>query len=146
MVLIFLCTQKETGGSSSKNSRMPSGRAPEKNSPANAQSQPTRPVEAHVQSSTRVEALELGDEEDVHELAAATAAIERHSGISTQTASAGREDAEAERRLTIAEAFADDDVLAEFREEKRALEEEEQPKSVDLTLPGWGDWAGVLSI
>ena len=74
----------------------------------------TRPVEARVQSSARAEAIELGDEEDLHELSAAEEA-------GTQTAASGHEDAETQRRLTIAEAFADDDVLAEFREEKRAL-------------------------
>lgn len=42
----------------------------------------------------------------------------------------------------IAEAFADDDVLAEFAAEKSAIEERNRPKPVDLTLPGWGDWVG----
>lgn len=98
----------------------------------------TRPAEVRVQSLTHAEAIELADEEDLHELSASAG---------TQTARGQMvEEAEARRRLTIAEAFADDDVLAEFREEKRALEDEEQPKSVDLTLPGWGEWAGVFSI
>ncbi len=46
------------------------------------------------------------------------------------------------QRMTIAQAFADDDVIAEFREEKRALEERDKPKDIDLSLPGWGEWTG----
>ena len=44
----------------------------------------------------------------------------------------------------IAEAFADDDVVAEFNEEKRQVEMDEDDKEEDVTLPGWGGgWAGV---
>ncbi|KAJ3115116.1 hypothetical protein HDU96_001175 [Phlyctochytrium bullatum] len=39
-------------------------------------------------------------------------------------------------------AFANDDVFAEFKEEKNAIIEKEIPKDQDLTLPGWGAWAG----
>lgn len=42
----------------------------------------------------------------------------------------------------IEEAFAGDDVMAEFEEEKQAVIENEGDKIQDLTLPGWGDWAG----
>lgn len=42
----------------------------------------------------------------------------------------------------IKEAFAGDDVVSEFREEKARVVEEEDDKEEDLTLPGWGDWAG----
>jgi len=42
----------------------------------------------------------------------------------------------------IAEAFADDDVIAEFAAEKSAIAERDRPKPVDLTLPGWGAWTG----
>nr|CAG4650265.1 EOG090X08JJ [Sida crystallina] len=52
------------------------------------------------------------------------------------------DDGDAQRRMTIAEAFADEDVMAEFREEKRQIVESSAPKAVDLTLPGWGDWGG----
>jgi U3 small nucleolar RNA-associated protein 14 len=42
----------------------------------------------------------------------------------------------------IAEAFADDDVVESFRAEKDARVAAGKPKSIDLTLPGWGEWGG----
>jgi len=51
----------------------------------------------------------------------------------------GREDA---RRITIVEAFADDDIANAFREEKEANIDADKPKDLDLALPGWGDWGG----
>lgn len=42
----------------------------------------------------------------------------------------------------LAEAYADDDVFGEFIEEKKRVEEEEQPKIIDLNLNGWGSWTG----
>ena len=42
----------------------------------------------------------------------------------------------------IAEAFAGDDVVAEFQEEKKRVIDDEDDKEVDTTLPGWGEWAG----
>ncbi|XP_063244005.1 U3 small nucleolar RNA-associated protein 14 homolog A [Bacillus rossius redtenbacheri] len=52
------------------------------------------------------------------------------------------EDDEAEREKLIAEAFADDDIVAEFRDEKEDMIEKSKPKDIDLTLPGWGAWGG----
>jgi len=53
------------------------------------------------------------------------------------------EDEQADRqRELLAEAFEDDDVLADFEADKLATEDAEKPKDIDLTLPGWGDWAG----
>ena len=46
------------------------------------------------------------------------------------------------QRALIREAFADDAVLEEFAEEKEKQKEKRMPKDVDLTLPGWGEWAG----
>ncbi|TPX30837.1 hypothetical protein SmJEL517_g05700 [Synchytrium microbalum] len=40
-------------------------------------------------------------------------------------------------------AFADDHVVEEFEEEKRLAQDEDAPKEVDLTLPGWGSWGGT---
>lgn len=48
---------------------------------------------------------------------------------------------ENEQEKLIAEAFADDDIINEFKEEKKKLEEQSKPK-VELALPGWGSWAG----
>ncbi|KAG7924710.1 hypothetical protein KL925_005141 [Ogataea polymorpha] len=42
----------------------------------------------------------------------------------------------------IKQAFAGDDVVTEFEQEKHEVEELEGDKEIDLTLPGWGDWAG----
>ncbi|ORZ34598.1 small-subunit processome [Catenaria anguillulae PL171] len=42
----------------------------------------------------------------------------------------------------VSMAFAGDDVVREFEEEKAQLEDAEAGKVVDLTLPGWGSWGG----
>jgi U3 small nucleolar RNA-associated protein 14 len=47
-----------------------------------------------------------------------------------------------EHQMNIQEAFADDDVLAEFEKEKTDIIERDRPKAIDLSLPGWGEWAG----
>ncbi|XP_068428065.1 U3 small nucleolar RNA-associated protein 14 homolog A [Clinocottus analis] len=43
----------------------------------------------------------------------------------------------------IREAFAGDDVITDFLQDKRKQEDVGKPKVVDLTLPGWGEWAGT---
>lgn len=43
----------------------------------------------------------------------------------------------------VKRAFADDDVVADFEEEKRLIAEEDGDKEVDVTLPGWGSWGGT---
>ena len=48
-----------------------------------------------------------------------------------------------EQRMNIREAFANDDVLGDFVQEKKDLIEKMKPKSIDLTLPGWGEWGGA---
>ncbi|KAI8327677.1 small-subunit processome [Choanephora cucurbitarum] len=47
------------------------------------------------------------------------------------------------QRELVARAFANDDVVTEFEEEKMAEIEEDGDKVEDLTLPGWGSWAGA---
>ncbi|CAF1047253.1 unnamed protein product [Rotaria sordida] len=47
-----------------------------------------------------------------------------------------------QHQMNIQEAFADDDVLAEFEKEKAEIIDRDRPKSIDLSLPGWGEWAG----
>ena len=45
--------------------------------------------------------------------------------------------------VTIGEAFVDDDVIAEFKRDKKQQIEDDKPKVVDLILPGFdGEWAG----
>lgn len=46
------------------------------------------------------------------------------------------------QRELVARAFANDDVVAEFEEEKLAEIAEDGDKEEDLTLPGWGSWGG----
>ena len=47
-----------------------------------------------------------------------------------------------QQKELIAEAFAGDDVAAEFAAEKAAIIEAEAPREEDTTLPGWGSWGG----
>lgn len=51
----------------------------------------------------------------------------------------GRENA---KRLTIAEAFEDDDIVADFDEARKDERRKGEPEEINLTLPGWGSWAG----
>ncbi|GAA5985478.1 hypothetical protein JCM11641_007081 [Rhodosporidiobolus odoratus] len=46
------------------------------------------------------------------------------------------------QRELVKEAFANDDVVAEFAEEKRREIERDAPREEDNTLPGWGSWGG----
>ena len=50
---------------------------------------------------------------------------------------------EQEQRMNIQQAFADDDVVDEFQVEKAKVVDEDKPKDIDLTLPGWGNWGGT---
>ncbi|NXG63866.1 UT14A protein, partial [Hemiprocne comata] len=47
-----------------------------------------------------------------------------------------------DQRGVIKEAFAGDDVVADFRREKRKAEQAGKPQPVNLVLPGWGEWGG----
>ncbi|CAO1634421.1 unnamed protein product [Parajaminaea phylloscopi] len=46
------------------------------------------------------------------------------------------------QRDLIAEAFAGDDVAADFAAEKARIAAEDAPKEIDNSLPGWGSWGG----
>ncbi|KAI5850443.1 Utp14 protein-domain-containing protein [Morchella snyderi] len=46
------------------------------------------------------------------------------------------------QRALVRRAFAGDDVVAQFVEEKRAVVAAEGDRVVDERLPGWGSWAG----
>ncbi|NWR91209.1 UT14A protein, partial [Furnarius figulus] len=48
-----------------------------------------------------------------------------------------------DQRGMITEAFAGDDVVADFHQEKRKAEEASKPQPVNLVLPGWGEWGGM---
>ncbi|KFO77207.1 U3 small nucleolar RNA-associated protein 14 A, partial [Cuculus canorus] len=53
------------------------------------------------------------------------------------------EDGGVDQRGVITEAFAGDDVVADFRREKRKAEQAAKPQPVNLVLPGWGEWGGT---
>ncbi|KAH7914539.1 Utp14 protein-domain-containing protein [Hygrophoropsis aurantiaca] len=48
-----------------------------------------------------------------------------------------------EQRDLVALAFAGDNVVQAFEESKRREIEEDAPRVVDTTLPGWGSWGGT---
>ena len=47
------------------------------------------------------------------------------------------------QRMNIRDAFANDDVIEDFIQEKESEVEKSKPKAVDSVLPGWGDWGGA---
>ncbi|CAH1407060.1 unnamed protein product [Nezara viridula] len=53
------------------------------------------------------------------------------------------EEEEKEKHLNLMEAFAEDDIVDQFREEKKVEEKKSKGKEIDLTMPGWGSWAGT---
>ncbi|XP_055640514.1 U3 small nucleolar RNA-associated protein 14 homolog A [Toxorhynchites rutilus septentrionalis] len=53
------------------------------------------------------------------------------------------EDPEVKQKLTIAEAFENDDIVADFEKEKQDERNRTKPQEVDTFLPGWGSWAGA---
>ncbi|KAK4049460.1 hypothetical protein OIO90_005411 [Microbotryomycetes sp. JL221] len=54
----------------------------------------------------------------------------------------GKGKAAIRQRELVAKAFAGDNVLEDFEEEKRRITERDAPQEEDMTLPGWGSWAG----
>lgn len=49
----------------------------------------------------------------------------------------------AEKTMTIAEAFAEDDIVADFVQEKDDEKKKDIQENIDMTLPGWGSWGGT---
>ena len=60
-----------------------------------------------------------------------------------EDAKVGESDSIQQKRIDIQQAFANDDVVEEFVKEKSDLEDASKPKDIDLSLPGWGCWAGA---
>lgn len=52
-------------------------------------------------------------------------------------------DGDTVQRMNIRDAFANDDVIEDFVQEKEEIVKNSTPNPVDLALPGWGDWAGA---
>lgn len=55
----------------------------------------------------------------------------------------GDSDSQQQKRIDIQQAFANDDVVEQFVQEKSEIEEASKPQDIDLSLPGWGSWAGA---
>ena len=53
------------------------------------------------------------------------------------------ENSQDRQMIDIRQAFANDDVIEQFAQEKDDIIEASAPKEIDLTLPGWGEWAGA---
>lgn len=51
-------------------------------------------------------------------------------------------DADAEQQMTIAQAFEDDDIVADFTKDK-TKDSELKDAEIQLSMPGWGSWAGA---
>lgn len=51
--------------------------------------------------------------------------------------------AAAEKTMTISEAFAEDDIVADFVQEKDDEKKKDIQENIDMTLPGWGSWGGT---
>lgn len=51
-------------------------------------------------------------------------------------------DANAEQQMTIAQAFEDDDIVADFSKDK-TKDSEVKNAEIQLSMPGWGSWAGA---
>lgn len=51
--------------------------------------------------------------------------------------------ANAKNKLSMQEAFTDDDVVNNFIEEKNKIVDESAPKVEDIEMPGWGSWGGA---
>lgn len=53
------------------------------------------------------------------------------------------EEENVDQNVDMLEAFKDDDLIAEFKKDKRAEIDKEKRKDINLTLPGWGSWGGT---
>lgn len=51
-------------------------------------------------------------------------------------------DPNAEQQMTIAQAFEDDDIVADFSKDK-TKDSEVKDAEIQLAMPGWGSWAGA---
>ncbi|KAL5265131.1 hypothetical protein ACHWQZ_G006017 [Mnemiopsis leidyi] len=67
----------------------------------------------------------------------------KEAGKKVESAKIVRNVPSLEQEMLVDMAFANDDVVAQFKEEKEKIVDEETEKDLDITLPGWGSWAGV---
>lgn len=53
------------------------------------------------------------------------------------------EEEDKKKHLNLMEAFAEDDIADQFMQEKKEEEKTSKGKEIDLSMPGWGSWAGT---
>lgn len=102
---------------------------------------PTSDTSEDEQEEEELEAPEADDEVDAMDHVEEDAEASRPI-ISTDAVDDADEEEDDLQRKLMSEAFAGDDVVAEFKRTKDQITGEEQPKDKDLYLPGWGAWAG----
>ncbi|KAI1661980.1 small-subunit processome [Daldinia decipiens] len=120
---------------------------------AGAWSQPTVAGPARKQKSRKTgssaEVLELGI--DSVAIAASAAPAKKPKPSKKQAIANGNDSSDDEtshlpiqfrEQDLIEKAFGGLDVVAEFEQEKAAIEAEDDDKVIDNTLPGWGSWVG----
>ncbi|KAI1387262.1 small-subunit processome [Hypoxylon trugodes] len=123
------------------------------NSIAGAWSQPAAAGPSKKQrgkkTSSNVEVLELGA--DSVAVAASAAPVKKFKPSKKQVVIDGddsSDDGESHLPIQFREqdliekAFGGLDVVAEFEQDKAAIEEDDDDKIIDNTLPGWGSWVG----
>ncbi|XP_074863758.1 U3 small nucleolar RNA-associated protein 14 homolog A [Carettochelys insculpta] len=111
------------------------------------QPQPARPLQASEEEAARPPSEQAGKaakQEKMISLQAVLAGESHEIHCPALPVSVQDEEEEAaDQRLVIQEAFAGDDVVADFLQEKRKAEQAGKPQVVDLVLPGWGEWGGT---
>ncbi|KAI8965174.1 small-subunit processome [Daldinia sp. FL1419] len=142
-----------TKPSRSKGLSAPVSQDVDSNSVAGAWSQPTVAGPARKQRGKKMgssaEVLELGIETVA--VAASVAPAKKSKPSKKQAVVDGDDSSDDEKshlpiqfreQDLIEKAFGGLDVVAEFEQEKADIEEEDDDKVIDNTLPGWGSWVG----
>ena len=81
------------------------------------------------------------EDEDVIDMGESMKIVDHHPGSESEDEDVNEVRMFKQKDL-IKQAFAGDDVVQEFEIEKKRVVREEDDKEEDMTLPGWGDWAG----
>jgi len=117
--------------------------------PASEYSKPMEVQKSDESSSSSESEAEAEEEEEKTSKPSQTSGLtkekpkkDEHLEMPKTTKPIEKKEINEQHQMNIQEAFADDDVLAEFEKEKTDLIERDRPKPIDLSLPGWGDWAG----
>ncbi|KAI9491358.1 small-subunit processome [Zychaea mexicana] len=99
-----------------------------------SQQQQQQPAAASKKKQATVTATQLNDSDDGEDYSS----DDNDAGM---VHASNKKVAFAQKEL-VARAFANDNVVQEFEEEKAAVVKEQGDQTEDLTLPGWGAWSG----